>query len=239
MINITIIPTREDNYSYLLDSTHGETAVIDAAHPATPIINALHKKKLTHILITHHHYDHIDGVPALKSYAPEAQIYAAKADSHRIPNINKALSEGDIIPFGDEELHIIDTPGHTCGHIAYYAPQSKALFCADTLFSLGCGRLFEGTAEQMWQSLEKFKSLPDDTYIYPGHEYTLANSAFCLAQNPDNTELKTRIKQAEQQRAQNQPTIPTTLAQEKATNPFLQAKTAKEFAQLRSLKDKF
>lgn len=238
-MKITIIPTLDDNYTYLLEASNGETAIIDAGD-AAPIIEVLEAKGLglNHILLTHHHYDHIDGAPALKQHY-NAKIAAPKKDNHRIPNIDTELSEGDLFDFGDEQFQIIETPGHTTGHICYYAPNNKALFCADTLFSLGCGRLFEGTAEDMQASMEKLKALPDDTRIYPGHEYTQNNGEFCLSINPDNQALQNRMKEVRTLRAQNLPTIPTTLKTEKETNLFLQTKTARQFAELRSLKDNF
>ncbi len=238
-MNITIIPTLNDNYTYLLEASNGETAIIDAGE-STPIIAALKSKELglNYILITHHHYDHIDGALPLKQHY-NAKILAPKKDKHRIPNIDKELSEGDLFEFGDEQVQIIETPGHTTGHICYYAPKSKALFCADTLFSLGCGRLFEGTPEQMQNSLEKLKTLPDETNIYPGHEYTQSNGEFCLTIAPDNAALQTRMEDVQKCRSQNLPTIPVTLGTEKKTNPFLQTKTAEQFARLRSQKDNF
>lgn len=236
-MKVHILPILDDNYSYILENENGDVAVIDPGE-AAPIIDWLEQnnKRLTHIINTHHHGDHIAGNKELQEKY-SAILAAPKADMHRIPGVDIELEEGTTFTFGGEEAQIIDTPGHTVGHIALYFPNSKALFCGDTLFSMGCGRLFEGTAEQMWNSFEKIMDLPDDTLIYPGHEYTQSNGEFCLRIDPDNTELKQRMNEVIDLRAQNLPTIPTTLGLEKQTNAFLRAGSAKEFAKIRALKD--
>lgn len=238
-MKITIIPTLSDNYTYLLESKDGNTAIVDAGE-AQPIINALESRnlRLDTIFCTHHHYDHIDGIPALKE-TYSATLIAPEKDKHRIPNIDQTVKDGDIITWGNEPIHIIETPGHTTGHICLHAPQSKALFCADTLFSMGCGRLFEGTAQDMHRSLQKLAALPGDTNIYPGHEYTLSNAEFCNQIEPKNPAIEARLQQVKALRAANKPTIPATLDEEKQTNLFLNTKTAEQFAQLRSIKDNF
>lgn len=236
MIDVTIIPILNDNYSYLIKSA-GKTAIIDPGE-AKPVIDYLeeHDLHLDYILNTHHHGDHISGNAALKDKYG-AIIAGPKSESHKIAALDQHLTEADQFIFGDESAQIIETPGHTLGHICFYFAESKILFSGDTLFSMGCGRLFEGTPEQMWDSLEKINALPDETMIYCGHEYTASNGAFCLTQEPDNHALKERMAQVKALRANNEPTVPVSLATEKETNVFLRAKNATHFAELRSLKD--
>ncbi len=236
-MNITILPILKDNYAYMIETDPGIIAVVDPGE-AAPVIKWLEKnnKRLTHIINTHHHGDHIAGNGALRDKYG-AILAAPKADAHRIDGTDIALEEGVVFTLGEEELQIIDTPGHTIGHIALYCESAKALFCGDTLFSMGCGRLFEGTAEQMWHSFEKIMALPDETRIYPGHEYTLSNGEFCERIEPDNQDLKKRISEVRDLRAQSKPTIPVSLATEKNTNAFLRARSAQRFAELRALKD--
>ena len=219
-MHIHTIPTFEDNYIWLL--THGKnTAVVDPGQ-AAPVIEYLeaHELSLKAILLTHHHYDHIDGARELQErYA--CPIYGAKM--HEIDTI--VQSEDDIIDLNTHGLgqwQVIATPGHTLDHIAYFSPSSPpVLFCGDTLFGAGCGKLFEGTAAQMQSSLEKIRALPDNTLIYCGHEYTKDNLRFATLAEPDNAAIHQRIATSRAQRARNEPTIPSTLALEKATNPFL------------------
>ena len=236
-MNIEIIPLLEDNYAYLLISDDGEIAVIDPAQ-AEPIIKRLEEKnlKLDYILNTHHHWDHTGGNIELKEKY-NCQIIAPAAEQKRIEQIDIALREGDHFEFGSHSAQIIETPGHTSGHICFYFEQARALFCGDTLFSMGCGRLFEGTADQMWQSLKKIMNYPDDTKIYCGHEYTMGNGMFCLNIEPDNEDLIARMEEVKALREQDLPTIPSTLEIEKKTNAFLRAGSATRFAEIRSLKD--
>jgi len=238
-MKITIIPTLSDNYSYLLEAGDGTTAIIDPGEP-DPVIEELkkQKKKLNYIIATHHHHDHIGGNAKLQQKYG-AKIAGPEKDAARIPGIEITLSEGETFDLGDEPIEIYETPGHTSGHISLYAPRSKALFCADTLFSMGCGRLFEGSPGQMFESLQKLSGLPDDTQIYPGHEYTQSNGEFCLSIEPDNPALQHRMEQVREARAAGQPTIPVTLETEKATNVFLRAQNAEDFARLRAAKDEF
>ena len=223
-LEIVTIPCLADNYAFLLrDQATGKVALVDAPE-AYPIQRALQEKgwKLDMVLLTHHHYDHVDGLPELVAeYHP--QVIGAKADAHRLPALDLALNEGDTFSVGESEGHIIDVSGHTVGHIAFHFPTAKAVFTADSLMALGCGRLFEGWAEMMWESLSKLAALPADTIVYSGHEYTASNAKFALTIEPDNTALQARVADITAKRAAGIPTVPSTLAEELATNPFLRA----------------
>jgi hydroxyacylglutathione hydrolase len=251
---IVTIPCLQDNYAYLLhDPATGRTALIDAPE-AAPIEAALSDRgwQLTDILITHHHWDHVDGVEALRS-ATGAKVWGAAADAHRLPPLDHALAEGDLVEIGTLEGRVINVSGHTVGHIAYHFPGASAVFTADSLMALGCGRLFEGTPEQMWDSLQKLAALPPETLVCSGHEYTAANARFALTIEPDNAALKSRCNAVDTARAEGRPTVPSSLTEEMATNPFLRAADpgiaagldmagappAAVFARIRSLKDAF
>jgi hydroxyacylglutathione hydrolase len=215
---------RSDNYGVLLhDPQSGATAAIDAPE-AAPIEAALKKTgwRLTDILVTHHHADHTDGIEALKAKY-KCRVVAPAAEAAKIPAVDETVREGDTVKVGNLSANVIETPGHTLGHIAYWFHADKLAFVGDTLFSIGCGRVIEGTPPQMWQSLLKLRDLPDDTEIYCGHEYTASNIKFALTVEPDNPALKARDAQAREQIAGKQPTIPTTIGEEKRTNPFLRA----------------
>jgi len=221
MLTIIQIPVLTDNYIYLIhDPVSAESAVIDPAL-AQPVLDVLDKKgwRLTYILNTHHHWDHVGGNLELKQKTG-CKIIAAQSDQDRIPGIDIGVSEGDVISLGSHSARVISTPGHTSGHIVYYFPEDSALFCGDTLFVMGCGRLFEGTAEQMWNSLEKLKALPPSTRIYCTHEYTQTNGRFALSVEPDNSQLQQKMIEVQGLRAENKPTVPSTIEQEQATNPF-------------------
>lgn len=234
-LSIDIVPILQDNYAYILRSGD-QIAVLDPGE-AAPVISAL-DGRLDYVLNTHHHGDHTAGnAELIKHY--NAKLVAPAAESSRIKHADVQLSDGDIFEFGETRAHIIETPGHTSGGICYYFEDDKILFTGDTLFSLGCGRLFEGTPEQMFASLQKIKTLPDDTHIYPGHEYTQSNAVFCLHMEPDNAALQNRADQINDLRVQGKPTIPVSLGLEKETNVFLRAENASEFARLRQLKDRF
>lgn len=214
----------KDNYVWLLrEPSSGLVAVVDPseAPPVQAKLDAL-GWRLTHILNTHHHWDHTGGNVALKE-ASGATIVGPKADRDRIPGIDVALGEGDTYTFGSETAQVFDIPGHTRGHIAFWFPDSDALFCGDTLFTLGCGRLFEGTPAQMWNSLSKLRGLPPDTRVFCGHEYTQANARFAVTVDPDNRALAARAARVDAARAKGLPTVPATLADERRTNPFLRA----------------
>ncbi len=253
-LQILTIPCLSDNYAYLAhDPATGQTAAIDVPE-AGPIIEALENKgwTLSHVLLTHHHWDHIDGLPDLLAKHP-AKVIGAAADAHRLPPLNIALAEGDTVEIGNETGQVIDVSGHTVGHIAYYFPESQTVFTADSLMALGCGRVFEGTMPQMYESLCKLAALPPDTTVCSGHEYTQSNAKFALTVDPDNPALISRAEAVIAARSRNQPTVPSTLAEELATNPFLRADNpaiqahlgmtgahpAAVFAEIRARKDRF
>jgi len=237
-MEITIIPVLNDNYAYLLEA-EDITAILDPGE-AGPVIHTLEEKnlRLDYILNTHHHYDHTDGNMEIKQKYG-AQIVGPAKDAHRIAGMDIELSEGDEFSLGGENAQIFETPGHTLGGICFYFPESKAAFTGDTLFSMGCGRLFEGTPAQMWDSLQKIMALPDDTNIYCGHEYTRDGAAFCLTIEPDNEDLKQRMKEVNALRANGKPTIPVTLSIEKKTSAFLRAGSGERFAEIRELRNNF
>jgi hydroxyacylglutathione hydrolase len=239
-LQIATIPCREDNYAFLLhDKDSGETALVDAPE-AAPVIEVLESRgwTLTHILITHHHYDHIDGVEELRAKYG-AKVVGSKADAARLPALDIELSEGDTIKIGENEGKVLDVSGHCNNHLAFHFPRSFAVFTGDSLMALGCGRLFEGTPQQMWESLSKIAALPKMTIVYSGHEYTLGNAKFSQSIEPDNAGLQARVKDAERLRAAGLPTVPSLLSLELATNPFLRAKDAASFAKIRTAKDNF
>jgi len=254
MLQILLVPALTDNYIYLIhEPIGGETAVVDPA-VAEPVMAALEQNgwRLDYIFNTHHHGDHVGANLQLKQKTA-CKIVGAAADRARIPGIDIEIKEGDQVRLGHQTFQVIDTPGHTLGHIVYYCTDSQALFCGDTLFSLGCGRLFEGSATQMWQSLQKLKTLPAQTRIYCAHEYTAANGRFALSVEPDNPALQQRLVEVAELRRQNRPTLPSTIGQELASNPFLREHSPSirrsifmteqsdvaTFAKLRALKDQF
>ncbi len=216
-----------DNYGYLIhEPISGATAAIDTPEVA-PINAALEAKgwTLTHILNTHHHFDHAGGNEALKKQWGCTVVGAAN-DAARIPGIDVKVSDGEDYSFGHTHARVLEVPGHTSGHIAFYFADEGVVFVGDTLFALGCGRLFEGTAEQMWSSLQKLMALPDNTVVYCAHEYTQANAAFALSVEPQNAALQARAAEIADLRAQDRPTVPTTIGLERATNPFVRADSA-------------
>lgn len=248
------VPCLSDNYAYILrDGDTGEVAVIDVPE-AGPINAALSDRgwTATQVWITHHHYDHVDGLPDLLAAHP-AKVVGAKADAARLPDLDLAVSEGDTVSLGSLQAQIFDVSGHTVGHIAFYVAAASACFTADSLMALGCGRLFEGTAPQMWDSMQKLMALPPETTICSGHEYTASNAKFALTVDPDNSALISRAAQVDAARAKGSPTVPSTLATELATNPFLRpadpgiratlgmptAPDADVFAEIRKRKDNF
>jgi hydroxyacylglutathione hydrolase len=254
MLDLVTVPCLADNYAYLIhDPDTGQTAVIDVPEPG-PILAALnaHQWRLTDILITHHHDDHIQGVDALRAQTG-AMVLGASADAHRLPRLDLGLDEHSTFSVGREFARVIDVPGHTIGHIAFHFPDSRLAFTADSLMAGGCGRLFEGTARQMHASLAKLATLPPDTLICSGHEYTTSNLRFAATLEPANPELISRIDEVADKRARGIPTVPVPLEVELATNPYLRAhlpalKTAvglpdaddvTVFAEIRARKDKF
>jgi hydroxyacylglutathione hydrolase len=234
------VPILSDNYAWMLrDSGSGAVAIVDPAD-AKPIIAALDKAggRLDLILLTHHHSDHIAGVDEVRARFG-ARVVGAAADAHRLPELDQAVKEGDIVAFGTASARVIETPGHTRGQINYFIPDGEILLSGDTLFSLGCGRLSEGTPTEMFNSLRKLAALPGGTKICCGHEYTESNARFALSVDPDNAALKVRTEQVRQQRASGQPTLPSVLSDELAANPFLRAPDVATFADFRARKDRF
>nr|ACU18557.1 unknown [Glycine max] len=226
-LQIELVPCLKDNYAYLLhDVDTGTVGVVDPSE-AVPVIDALSRKNrnLTYILNTHHHHDHTGGNVELKARYG-AKVIGSGTDKKRIPGIDIHLNDGDKWMFAGHEVRVKDTPGHTQSHISFYFPGSGAIFTGDTLFSLSCGKLFEGTPQQMLSSLKKIMSLPDNTNIYCGHEYTLNNTKFALSIEPENEELQSYAAQVAYLRSKGLPTIPTTLKMEKACNPFLRTSSA-------------
>jgi len=224
MLTVVPIPAFNDNYIWLLQRQGSNRAVVVDPGQAEPVLDYLQEHGLTleAILITHHHFDHVGGVEQLLAITP-VPVYGPV--NHAIENISQRLSESDEITVLDESFKVLEVPGHTLDHIAYYCSSAKQplLFCGDSLFSAGCGRLFEGTAEQMFHSLQKYTDLPGDTAVFPTHEYTLANLDFATAVEPGNQALQDYQQHCMAQRVANIPTLPTTIANELAVNPFLRS----------------
>lgn len=254
---VHLLPALKDNYIAVVRDAIGAVAVIDPseARPAIAFFER-HAWRPDFILNTHHHWDHVGGnLELMHRYG--CPLLASEIDGAKIKGVTQFVADGDTLPFGEERIRAIAIPGHTLGHTGFYFEKSRMLFSGDTLFSTGCGRLFEGTAPMMWASLGKLLALPDDTRIYCGHEYTVANARFALAIEPHNQDILTRQREAESQQARGLPTLPTTLAMEKRTNPFLRAGEASVrsrlgfsaaafdvpnevvFARLREMKDQF
>jgi len=244
----------KDNYGVLLhDPDTGATAAIDAPE-AAPVEAALKTTgwKLTDILVTHHHHDHTGGIEALKKKY-NCRVVAPEKEKAKIPAVDKTVREGDDVAVGKLKGKVIETPGHTLGHITYYFPEDHLAFVGDTLFSIGCGRVIEGTPEMMWASLKKLRQLPNETLVYCGHEYTAANIKFALTVDANNPVLEARATQVRQLLAEGEPTIPVTIGDEKLENPFLRAdvadlacdigmagkQPAEVFAEIRGRKDRF
>ena len=239
-MKIEIIKCLEDNYSYLIiDEKTNYACVVDPSE-AEPIANFINNKniKLKFILNTHHHYDHVGGNSDLKKKFG-AKVVGFKNDKHRIPNIDILLEDNEIWKESVFEAKIIHIPGHTSGHICFYFMNDKIVFTGDTLFSLGCGRIFEGTYNQMFSSLQLIKSFPLKTKIYCGHEYTLKNSEFCINHDKKNSALIKKIELIKEVINSGLPSIPSTIKEEIECNIFLRAKDVKTFSKLRVLKDKF
>ena len=236
-MNVEIIPAYKDNYIYFLTcSKSGKTAVVDPGE-AEPVIDYCrrHDVEIDAILITHHHWDHTNGIEALRDKFA-SKVYAP-ANEPRIEHVNVALEEGRSFKIGLMGFQVLETPGHTKSHICLYSESDRALFCGDTLFSIGCGRLFEGTAEQMFQSMQKIKSLPDDTSVYCGHEYTLANIQFAKTLDGSGQALVGYEEKVKAKLHAGQPSIPSMLEIEKQLNPFLTAADATELGRIREMKD--
>ncbi|WP_043833049.1 hydroxyacylglutathione hydrolase [Muricoccus aerilatus] len=236
------VPNLSDNYAWLLrDEATGLVALCDPGE-ARANLAALQDMpepgRLDWVLLTHHHPDHIDGVAEMVSKTG-AKVLGAAADAHRLPKLDIAVKPGDRVPLGSGEIEVLDSPGHTIGHVALYIAAAHAVLAGDTLFSLGCGRLLEGTPADMYRALRLLDALPGDTLVLPGHEYTESNARFALTVEPDNAALKDRAAEVRELRKAGLATVPTTLDQERATNPFLRAVTVEELAERRAGKDVF
>jgi len=253
-LSVITVPCLSDNYAYILRCNEtGATAVVDVPD-AAPIQAALTAKgwDLDYILITHHHFDHIDGVADLRG-ATNAQVIGAQADIHRLPPLDRAISDGDTFKLGNSTADIIDVSGHTIGHIAFWFRKDKSVFSADSLMALGCGRLFEGTQPMMWDTMQKFIAMPADTLVYSGHEYTASNAKFALTIEPNNPDLIARVDDIARTRERGEFTVPASIGLELATNPFMRANNpvvkaaigmtdatdAASFGEIRSRKDNF
>ena len=251
-LDIITIPCLQDNYAYLVKGPES-LCLIDAPE-AAPILAEIKRRgwKLDTLLITHHHHDHVGGVEDLRAEYG-CQVVGPAAEQDKLPPLDRALEEGDTVGDGDMRAEVIAVPGHTLGHIAFYFPQGGAVFTADSLMAIGCGRVFEGTPAMMWESLSKLAALPPETMVYSGHDYTLANAKFARTIEPGNTDLIARIDRTVSMRVQKQPTAQAPLSEELATNPFLRAgephikqalgmadaPDAEVFAEIRSRKDRF
>ncbi len=253
-LDLVTVPCLSDNFAFLLhDGESGETALVDAPE-AAPVLAALDARgwRLSDILLTHHHDDHIQAVPEIRA-ATGAMVLGAAADAHRLPKLDLALAEGMSFTIGREPVLVLDVPGHTVGHIAFHFPESGLVFTGDSLMAAGCGRLFEGTAEQMWQSLQKLAALPPQTRVGSGHDYLTGNLRFAASLEPDNPALISRVERLGEMRREGRLPMPSTLAEELATNPFLRAHLpamkaavglagapdARVFAEIRARKDRF
>ena len=239
-MKIEIIPCLQDNYAYLIiDEKKNIGCVIDPSESA-PIIEYLEKNKinLKFILNTHHHFDHVGGNKKLKEKYG-ANVIGFKGDKDKIPGIDILVDDQEIWKYESFESKIIHIPGHTLGHVCFYFYNDKSIFTGDTLFSLGCGRIFEGTYSQMYESLKKIKDLPQDTKVFCGHEYTIQNSKFCLTHDPSNQKLKKKIIEIKDKLINNLPTIPSTIKEELECNIFLKSDNLESFSKLRDLKDNF
>ena len=253
-LNIELIPCLSDNYTFFLSDPDSDFLAIVDPSDKDGVMAALEERNLTptHILNTHHHWDHAGSNLAFKKKYG-VKIVGPRAEADKIPGLDLDLGDGDLYDLGGHEAKIFDVPGHTAGHIAYWFGQDQALFCGDTLFALGCGRLFEGTPKQMWSSLSKLLDLPDDTRVYCAHEYTQSNARFAVTVEPGNQALQDRAKAIDDARAKGEFTVPSTIGLEKATNPFLRpdspdlqktigldgADLVEIFAETRRLKDNF
>ncbi|TCP34339.1 hydroxyacylglutathione hydrolase [Sphingomonas sp. BK235] len=239
MLEIVRVPVLSDNYSWLVHAGDGRAAVVDPGE-AAPVLAAAAARGWTigEIWITHWHRDHTGGSAAVKA-ATGATVTAPEAERARIDPIDRGVREGDSVTLGQHRATVIEVPGHTAGHVAFHFADDGAIFTGDTLFALGCGRLFEGDAAQMYRNMRRFAALAGETAVYCGHEYTQANGRFALTVEPDNADLVARMAEIDRLRAAGEPTVPTTIAAELATNPFLRADDAARLGALRAAKDAF
>jgi len=239
-IEVVRIPARQDNYIWMAhDDLSGETVVIDPAD-AAPVLAEADKRgwKIGQIWNTHWHGDHIGGNAGIKA-ATGCTITGPAAEAAKIPTLDRLVGEGDRVTIGAVEAEVLEVPAHTAGHIAYYLPQAGIAFVGDTLFAMGCGRLFEGTPAQMFANMQRLAALPPETIVYCAHEYTQSNGRYALRAEPDNQAVIDRMREVDALRARGEPTVPTTIALERATNPFMRAAGVEQLAQRRAEKDNF
>ncbi|MET3713603.1 hydroxyacylglutathione hydrolase [Sphingomonas trueperi] len=239
-LRIVRVPAFTDNYIWLVhDPVSAETIVVDPGD-AAPVLAALAERgwQLSAIWNTHWHPDHTGGNAALKT-ATGCTVIAPTAEAAKIPTADRLVGEGDTVAIGGHVATVLEVPAHTAGHIAYHFAEDALAFVGDTLFAMGCGRLFEGTAEQMFAAMQRFAAMPDDTIVYCAHEYTLSNGRYALVAEPDNAAIRERMGEVERLRAAGKATVPTTIAAERATNPFLRAADARMLAERRAAKDSF
>lgn len=251
-VELVTIPCLTDNYAYLIhDAQTGQTALVDAPE-AAPIARVLADRgwTLSDILITHHHSDHVQALDALRG---DARVIGARADVHRLPPLDLEVAEGSVFQTCGTEVHVLDVSGHTIGHVAFHLPSESILFTADSLMAMGCGRLFEGSPAQMWESMQKLRALPGDTTVCSGHEYTAKNAEFAASLEPENKAIISRLEAVKAARAHGRGTVPSLLSVECSTNPFLRAddpvlaqaldmadaQPAEIFAAVRSQRDRF
>lgn len=240
MIEVVRIPALSDNYIWLAhDAASGETIVVDPA-VAEPVLEAAAARGWTISAIwnTHWHPDHTGGNAAIKA-ATGCTVIAPAAEAAKIPTADRLVAEGDTVMLGAVAAQVIDVPAHTAGHIAYHLPEAGIVFVGDTLFAMGCGRLFEGTAAQMFANMQRLAALPGETIVYCAHEYTQSNGRYALVAEPDNEALVERMAEVDAMRMKGLPTVPTTIALERATNPFMRAGSAEQLAERRAAKDSF
>ncbi len=253
-LELVTIPCLADNYAFLLHDDESRRTLLVDAPESWPIVAALEARgwTLSDVLLTHHHYDHVDGLDDLRQ-AFDLEVTGAAADAHRLPKLDRAVAGGETFDWSGHAIAVLDVPGHTLGHVAYYIADAGAVFTGDSLMALGCGRLFEGSAAQMWESLGRIAALPGDTRVCSGHEYTEANGAFALTIEPGNEALVARMAEVRALRAKGDATVPSLLSLELATNPFLRAdlpqvraalgmegaQDAEVFAEIRRRKDDF
>lgn len=240
MLKVIIIPVLSDNYIWLMhDDQSGETVVIDPA-VSKPVLDEAANRgwKITQIWNTHWHPDHTGGNAEIKE-ATHCKISGPEAEKARIPTLDVMVNGGDTVSIGDYSADVIDVPAHTAGHIAFHIADENILFIGDTLFAMGCGRLFEGTAQQMFDNMQKLSKLPDETIVYCAHEYTESNGKYAMVAEPNNQAIKDRMKDVLAVRGRGEYTVPTTIALEKSTNPFMRAKSAEILAERRTAKDNF
>jgi hydroxyacylglutathione hydrolase len=238
-LEIVCVPALSDNYVWLIhDPVSNETVVVDPSE-AGPVLAAVEQRgwTISQIWNTHWHGDHTNGNAAIKALG--ATVSGPSAEADRIPTLDYGVREGDSVRIGTHVARVIETPGHTAGHIVFHMPEDALLFSGDTLFAMGCGRLFEGDAAQMFTNMQRLAKLPDDTVVYCAHEYTASNGRYAAVTEPDNAAVTARMREVDARRAAGQPTVPTTIALERATNPFLRASSAAQLAERRAAKDAF